>query len=86
MRNPLRRYYGSGDLHFVTFSCYRRRQYLGTPGARDRFIQKPGNRWTDGMFTLFLDAEQKLNRGQIIRKRPVCPRFPLSPVSRPGFR
>src|SRR5216683_7113261 len=26
MRNPLRRFYGRGDLHFVTFSCYRRRR------------------------------------------------------------
>jgi putative transposase len=31
------RYQKSGDLHFVTFSCYQRRQYLGTPTARDRF-------------------------------------------------
>ena len=38
MRNPLRRYYGRGDLHFVTFSCYRRRPLLGTPRARDRFV------------------------------------------------
>jgi len=22
MRNPCRRHYGRGDLHFVTFSCY----------------------------------------------------------------
>src|SRR5437879_2814337 len=28
MRNPLKRYYGRGDLHFVTFSCYRRRPFL----------------------------------------------------------
>jgi REP-associated tyrosine transposase len=39
MRNPLRRYYGSGDLHFVTFSCYRRRPYLGTRRARDCFLK-----------------------------------------------
>jgi putative transposase len=39
MRNPLRRYYGRGDLHFVTFSCYRRRPYLGTRRARDRFVR-----------------------------------------------
>src|SRR6266446_697520 len=39
MRNPLRRYYGWGDLHFVTFSCYRRRPYLGTRRARDRFVK-----------------------------------------------
>jgi len=38
MRNPLRRYYGRGDLHFVTFSCYRRRPLLGTRRARDRFV------------------------------------------------
>jgi len=38
-RNPLKRYYGSGDLHFVTFSCYRRRPYLGTARARNRFVR-----------------------------------------------
>ena len=38
MRNPLRRYYGRGDLHFVTFSCYRRRPLLGTRRTRDRFV------------------------------------------------
>jgi len=39
MRNPLRRHYGRGDLHFVTFSCYRRRPFLGTRRARDRFVK-----------------------------------------------
>jgi putative transposase len=39
MRNPLKRYYGHGDLHFVTFSCYRRRPLLGTVRARDRFVK-----------------------------------------------
>ncbi len=39
MRNPLRRYNGRGDLHFVTFSCYRRRPFLGTRRARDRFVR-----------------------------------------------
>ena len=39
MRNPLRRHYGRGDLHFVTFSCYRRRPLLGTRRARDRFVK-----------------------------------------------
>jgi len=38
MRNPLRRYYGRGDLHFVTFSCYQRRALLGTAEARDFFV------------------------------------------------
>jgi len=39
MRNPLRRYYGRGDLHFVTFSCYRRQPLLGTRRSRDRFVR-----------------------------------------------
>ena len=38
MRNPLRRYYGRGDLHFFTFSCYRRWPLLGTAHARNRFV------------------------------------------------
>ena len=38
MHNPLRRYYGRGDLHFVTFSCYRRLPVLSTRRARDRFV------------------------------------------------
>jgi hypothetical protein len=40
MRNPLRRLYGRGDLHFITFSCYRRRPFLGTPRARHRFVNR----------------------------------------------
>jgi putative transposase len=39
MRNPLRRYYGRGDLHFSTFSCYRRRAFLGTVRVRHRFVK-----------------------------------------------
>jgi putative transposase len=38
-RNPLRRYFGKGDLHFVTFSCHRRRPYLGSGRARNRFLK-----------------------------------------------
>ena len=39
MRNPLKRFYGLGDLHFVTFSCYRRRPLLGTARSRDCFLK-----------------------------------------------
>ena len=31
------RYQQTGDLHLVTFSCYRRRPYSGTAEARDAF-------------------------------------------------
>jgi putative transposase len=33
----LKRYQQTGDLHYVTFSCYRRLPYLGTPRSRDVF-------------------------------------------------
>jgi len=39
VRQPLRRFYGRGDLHFVTFSCYRRRPYLGSVRARNGFVR-----------------------------------------------
>ncbi len=35
----LERFYGSGDLHFITTSCYRRLPLLGTPWRRDLFLQ-----------------------------------------------
>ncbi len=38
-RNPLKRLYGRRDLHFVTFSCYRRRPYLNSIRCRDRFVK-----------------------------------------------
>ena len=39
MRNPLKRYYGHGDLHFLTFSCYQRQPLLGTPRDRDLLVK-----------------------------------------------
>ncbi len=33
MADGLERFYGAGDLHFITFSCYRREALL-VPGAR----------------------------------------------------
>ena len=34
----LKRYYGTGGLHFITCSCYRRRRLLGTPERRDLLL------------------------------------------------
>jgi REP element-mobilizing transposase RayT len=39
MRTPLHRFCGQGDLHFITFSCYARRPYLGSSSARNKFLQ-----------------------------------------------
>jgi putative transposase len=38
MRRNLKRYYGAGDLHFITCSCYRRQPLLGTSRRRDLFL------------------------------------------------
>jgi putative transposase len=34
----LKRYQQTGDIHFITFSCHRRRPLLGTVHARDTFV------------------------------------------------
>jgi putative transposase len=39
MPKGLKRYYGQGDLHFITCSCYRRRPLRGSVRARNLFVQ-----------------------------------------------
>jgi putative transposase len=34
----LKRFYGSGDLHFITSSCYRRQAFLASERRRDLFL------------------------------------------------
>jgi putative transposase len=38
MPTRLKRYYGKGDLHFLTFSCYQRRPLLDASLARTFFL------------------------------------------------
>src|SRR4029077_20112206 len=38
MRRNLKRYYGAGDLHFITCSCYRRQPLLGSARRRDLLL------------------------------------------------
>jgi len=35
----LKRIYGFNDLHFITFSCYRRLPLLATPRAKNTFVE-----------------------------------------------
>lgn len=39
MPKNLKRYYGRGDLHFITFSCYRRLPLLGSARGRDEVVR-----------------------------------------------
>ena len=40
MPKGLRRYYGRGDLHFLTFSCYQRRELLAAQRAKNLFVRE----------------------------------------------
>ncbi|MHB8501757.1 MAG: REP-associated tyrosine transposase [Candidatus Acidiferrales bacterium] len=42
MPRNLKRHYGNGELHFITFSCYERRPLLGTVRARNLFVKVMG--------------------------------------------
>ena len=42
MPKGLKRYYGRGDLHFLTFSCYRRLPLLGPKRARNLLVRALG--------------------------------------------
>ena len=48
----LKRYYGKGHLHFITFSCYRRLPLLKTSRARDTFVRELAKVRTDYGFLL----------------------------------
>jgi putative transposase len=39
MPRGLKRHYGRGDLHFVTFSCYHRMEFLKSERARNTFVK-----------------------------------------------
>ena len=39
MPKKLKRYYGKGDLHYITFGCYHRMKLLGTVRARNAFVK-----------------------------------------------
>ena len=39
MPKALHRFYGAGDLHFLTFSCYQRLPLLNAPARRDLLLQ-----------------------------------------------
>ena len=39
MPQALHRFYGTGDLHFVTFSCYRRQPFLDNAAHCDRLLE-----------------------------------------------
>src|SRR5208283_2041082 len=52
MSSRIKRYYGCGHLHFITFSCYQRRPLLEMPNARDFFVGSLGTIRTRYKFKL----------------------------------
>ena len=53
MTAGLKRYYGKGHLHFVTFSCYRRLPLLKSKHARDVLVRELGRMRDELGFRLF---------------------------------
>jgi len=39
MPKGLRRWYGGGDIHYITCSCYQRKAFLGSASRRDLFVK-----------------------------------------------
>ena len=39
MPTGLKRFYGAHHLHYITWSCYRRRPLLAAPRRRDAFLR-----------------------------------------------
>jgi putative transposase len=39
MPKGLHRWYGGGDLHYITCSCYQRKAFLGSAARRDLFLK-----------------------------------------------
>ena len=56
----LRRYYGKGYLHFITFSCYRRLPLLKILRARDIFVKETGGQQNRRDYAFFLGIRMKL--------------------------
>jgi REP-associated tyrosine transposase len=52
MPKDLKRHYGQGDLHFITFCCYHRRRYLETVRSRNLFLKVLGEVRTKFEFRL----------------------------------
>jgi putative transposase len=53
MPSGLKRYYGKGDLHFLTFSCYQHRPLLEKADARDVFVRELDRARNEWKFLLF---------------------------------
>ena|SRR5579862_5024203 len=69
MPRGLKRYYGAGDLHFVTWSCYQRRPLLDTERARDLLLNVLERMRERYRFAVL---------GYVIMPRPGCPGFARS--------
>ncbi len=53
MPSGLKRFYGQGHLHFITFSCYHRLPFLDTNRARDVIVSELSKLRAEMAFLLF---------------------------------
>jgi hypothetical protein len=72
MPTGLKRIYGQGHLHFITFSCYRRLPLLKTTRARDIFVRELG-RVREELDSRWLWSEGDSNPKTQVHSEPGAP-------------
>jgi putative transposase len=97
MTEGLKRYHHQGHLHFVTFSCFGRRPYLGTVGARDCFelaLEAARVRYGFSVYAyvvmpehvhMLVSEPEDLSKAMLGLKLSVAKRLPQSPFWQPRF-
>jgi putative transposase len=71
----LKRYQQTGDIHFVTFSCYRRAPLMGSPPVRDTFVitLERVRRWYGFYLTGFVVMPEHVHLLLMNRSAPTSP-------------
>ena len=64
MPKGLKRYYGTGDLHFITCTCYRRNPWFDTGRRFETELQSAGD---------FIDSDDRGRFGFCGRTAAGCP-------------
>src|SRR5260370_3860454 len=84
MPSRLKRYQQTRQLHYVTFTCYRRQEYLGSGSARDVSEQtvERVRRWYDFYIVGYVDIHPNRRKPRL-SGTPVMPEHVHRLVSEP---
>jgi len=81
MTQKLRRWYGRGDLPFITFSCQQRLASLGTAQSRDVFVSALEGRFWHRRFYDFnaYSAKKRREKLEYMCRNPVARKIARHP-------